>query len=345
MATPVGLTAAQSCAAVRAGISAIEDLDFTLENEQLQTEAIAGCAVRGVSDGYVGLGRAARLATAALKDLAISARLSARELMTATLYLALPPAGRGGVDPQVSQQLGARIAQSMKVEQTHLHIRVYPHGHAAAAQALLDARSHVTQGSVQHAIVCGVDSLVEQDTLEFLLSKRRVKTGDRIDGFVPGEAAAGVLVERAATAEARGVNRLASIDAVGVAIEPITIWSTEPSAAIGLSDAVRQALGQLPDGGCRTRLVLSDLNGETYRAKEYGTTATRALSAIQGSWRLWHPADCIGDTGAASFTVSTCIGAHALMKGYAKSDSVLVLGSSDDGLRGAVALRRLSPEA
>jgi 3-oxoacyl-[acyl-carrier-protein] synthase-1 len=86
------------------------------------------------------------------------------------------------------------------------------------------------------------------------------------------------------------------------------------------------------------------LNGESYRAKEFGNTAVRALAKALGDWTLWHPADCIGDTGAAAFTVSTCVAVRALAKGYAKSSRALVLGSSDDGLRGAVSLSRVSPE-
>src|SRR5687768_16808492 len=100
MTTPVGLTAAQSCAAVRAGISAIAELDLVIENESLENVPVCGCAIRGVTDGYLGLGRWARLVTAALKDLAANSGLSTRELASSMLYLALPPLQREGVDPR-----------------------------------------------------------------------------------------------------------------------------------------------------------------------------------------------------------------------------------------------------
>jgi len=90
---------------------------------------------------------------------------------------------------------------------------------------------------------------------------------------------------------------------------------------------------------------VTDLNGEVYRAKEFGTTAARVLTAIPGKWAVWHPADCIGDTGAASFAVSSCLSVRALAQGYAKCNRALVIGSSDDGLRGAAVFSRVPTEA
>jgi 3-oxoacyl-[acyl-carrier-protein] synthase I len=345
MTTPVGFTAAQSCAAVRAGIAAIAELDFVIETDDLDRVPAIGCAVRGVTDGYLGLGRWTRLATAALKDLVTNARLSETELAAAGLYLALPPVARDGVDARLPQLLGPRIAQWMRAADVANRTRTYPLGHAAGAVALSEAATHVAQGGVPRAIVCGVDSLVEAATLAYYASKRRLKTDDRVDGFVPGEAAACVLVERASQARARGVSALAAIEAASIGTEPTTIWSDDPSDATGLSDAIRGTLDQLPTRGADTRVIVCDLNGETYRAKEFGAVAARVLSAIPAKWAVWHPADSIGDTGAASFAVSTCVGVRGLAKGYAKGDRVLVFGSSDDGLRGSVSLRRIPVEA
>jgi 3-oxoacyl-[acyl-carrier-protein] synthase-1 len=222
-------------------------------------------------------------------------------------------------------------------------VRAYSDGHAAAARAFGDALADLRAGVVARAIVCGVDSLIEPTTLRYFLSKRRVKTADHIDGFVPGEAAAALLLEPAAQASARGAQVLAVVEAASTASEPVTIWGDDPPPATGLSEAIRGALAQLTGARAPAQLIVCDLNGETYRAKEFGNAAARALSAIPTQWSLWHPADCIGDTGAAAFAVSACVAARALAKGYAKSERALILGSSDDGLRGAVSLRRVPP--
>lgn len=344
MTTPVGITAAQSCAAIRAGIAAMNDLDVTIETESLETVPLQGCTVPSVTEGYLGLGRWTRLVTSALKDLMESAKLSPNELARSTLYLALPSADRPGMDSRVPRLLGLRIAQWLGLPGIEGRVRIYAAGHAAAAHACGEAMAHVQSGAVERAIICGVDSLVEPATLEFFQSKRRIKTADQIDGFIPGEAAAVILIEQQSRARARGVQAMAAIEAAALGTEPVTIWSDEPSPATGLSTASSTILAQLPDEGAGIQLIVSDLNGETYRAKEFGNTAARALSRIQMKWTLWHAADCIGDTGAASFAVSLCVAARALNKGYARAERAMILGSSDDGLRGAVSLRRVMEE-
>lgn len=341
MTTPVGITAAQSCAAIRAGIAAINDLDVMIETESLETVPLKGCTVPNVTDGYLGLGRWTRLVTSALKDLIESAKLSSNDLARATIYLALPSSPRPGTDSRVPQMLGLRIAQWLGLPGIEGRVRIYAAGHASAAHACSEAIAHVQSGMVERAIICGVDSLVEPATLEFFLSKRRIKTEDQVDGFIPGEAAAVILIEQESRARARALQPMATIEAAALGNEPVTIWSDEPSPATGLSTASSTMLTQLPDQGAAIQLIVSDLNGEIYRAKEFGNTAARALSKIQTKWTLWHAADCIGDTGAASFAVSLCVAARALHKGYARAERAMILGSSDDGLRGAVSLRRV----
>jgi 3-oxoacyl-[acyl-carrier-protein] synthase-1 len=339
MTTPVGINAAQSCAAIRASISAMSELDFTIETDALDQVPIMGCSLGELTAGYVGLGRYTRLAVAALKDLLANARLSAGELDQTALYLAIPPAARSGVDSRLPSLLASRIAQWSGLERIERRARVCAEGHAAAARACEIAIEDLTRRAVDRVIICGVDSLIEHDTLRFFLAKGRLKTEDCVNGFVPGEAAACILLERASVARARGAPALAVIDAASTAIEPVTIWSHEPSAAIGLSNAVQGTLNHLGAWGPATVMV-SDLNGEVYRAKEFGTAVTRVLSAIPGKWDVWHPADCIGDTGAAAFVISACVSARALARGYAKANRAFVLGSSDDGLRGAMAISR-----
>ena len=340
MTTPVGLTAQQSCAAVRAGISAMAELDFTIVNEEFDEVPVIGCAIPPVTDGYAGLGRWTRLATAALRDMIEQSGLSGAQLDSAALYLALPPLGREGFDARIGERLGVRVASVLELDGLAHRTFVYPFGHAAGARACQDAIAQVAAGTIERAIVCGVDSLLEPDTLEFFLGKRRLKTGDVVDGFVPGEAAACMLFERRGRLEARGARAVSIIEAANVAIEPISIWSADPSPSTGLTDAIRGTFAQVGDVWHDTKLVVCDLNGETYRSKEYGTVAARVLSVIPNSYALWHPADCIGDTGAASFVVSMCVAARALGRGYAKSNRALIFGSSDDGLRGAVSLTR-----
>ena len=53
----------------------------------------------------------------------------------------------------------------------------------------------------------------------------------------------------------------------------------------------------------------------------------------------WNPADCIGDTGAASGAIMLAWAAWALRKGYTGVGNALVWGASDEGAREAVMLQ------
>ena len=54
---------------------------------------------------------------------------------------------------------------------------------------------------------------------------------------------------------------------------------------------------------------------------------------------MWHPADCIGETGAASLPGMLAVALVAARKGYAAGDPVLVHSGNDDGRRAAIVVR------
>ena len=45
---------------------------------------------------------------------------------------------------------------------------------------------------------------------------------------------------------------------------------------------------------------IADMNGEQYRFKEAALAITRLLRDRKVLFSLWHPADCIGEVGAAT---------------------------------------------
>jgi 3-oxoacyl-[acyl-carrier-protein] synthase-1 len=161
---------------------------------------------------------------------------------------------------------------------------------------------------------------------------------------MPGEAAAFFLVETLASVESRGAAIPATIEASATAIEPVTIEADGVCDATGLTSALRSTLTALPDGGERIGLVVGDLNGEPYRSEEYAYMVARAFGGDRAPFRLWHPADAIGDTGAASAALSIAVAARALHRGYARTDEALVFASSEGGLRGTALLRKHTPK-
>lgn len=340
MVTPAGASAHAACAAIRAGITRFAELDpGPRGGDAGALEPVVGSVIQGVTEGTRGLGRFTRLAADALRDLMGNAGLLADDLATAGFYLALPPPDRPPEDPRLARDLGARIERFCRIKGAAARTRVFAGGHAAVIEAMRAALADLRDGTFTAAVVGGVDSLVEPETVRFFLAQGRLKTPDGRVGFLPGEGAAFLLIEAPAAARARGAGVLCSIEAPSLAIEPVTVTARGPCDGSGLSAAIDATLSRLGDQGAETGLLLTDLNGEPYRAEELGYAVVRALRHVKAPFRLWHAADCIGDTGAASGAIAACTGARALHRGYARTNHALLCASSDGGLRGAVYLR------
>ena len=88
--------------------------------------------------------------------------------------------------------------------------------------------------------------------------------------------------------------------------------------------------------------MVCDLNGERYRANEWGHALSRSFGASVPPELVWHPADCLGDCGAAAGVLNVIFGTLALARRSVPDGEVLVWGSSDDGERGAALLTAVS---
>jgi 3-oxoacyl-[acyl-carrier-protein] synthase-1 len=343
MVTPAGDGADASCAAIRAGIARFAELPEIA----IERAPVVGVSVRGVTDGLTGLDRFSRLAGGAVREVIESASLTERDLAAAGLYVALPSAsrssaglpseGRPGLDERLAADLARRVGEACAVDFSK-STRVFPFGHAGALAALVEAFRDLASRRVPRAIVGGVDSLVEPATLGHFHAAGRLKHGDRAVGLIPGEAAAFFLLERL-DANPSAADIIATLEAPTTTTESVTVDVDGVCDASGLTEAARRTLAALADGGASLGLAIGDLNGEPYRSEEYGYFAARALAELNVPYRLWHPADTIGDTGAASAAVSIAVGARALHRGYARTQAALVFASSDGGLRGTTFLR------
>ncbi len=88
--------------------------------------------------------------------------------------------------------------------------------------------------------------------------------------------------------------------------------------------------------------LVSDHNGENYRASELGHAIVR-LRADHEAFAaplVTYPAASFGDTGAASALLAIVTVVRAFARNHALADTALVLASSDGGLRGAAAIVR-----
>jgi 3-oxoacyl-[acyl-carrier-protein] synthase I len=354
--TPVGATAIETAASLRAGICRFREggLYIPLGDDD---DAADGARARDVADGVTasvvaalpseaaGAARVFELAMRATRDLLRErshdpprGRTVGTEAGPTGWFLALPEEDAVTASWGVAQSLGPALLDRVG-DGASTVVAVRAQGGAGSLAVLGDAAAAIRGGTIARAVVVGVDTFIDRDRLSLVDRHLRIKSPRATAGMIPGEAATALVLESAVVAVRRRARVLATLGEVGTGDEPQTIGGDRESSGRGLTHALRAALA---GGASHTpRWVLCDLNGEAYRAVEWGTVSVRLARELGPSARLTHPADGLGEIGAAigGVLIAQALGGFAC--GYAPAPEALLWAGSDRGLRAAV--RVLAP--
>ena len=244
-----------------------------------------------------------------------------------------------GLDQGVAEAVGGLLSEAAP---SHT-VKTIAEGHASGLVALKEALSVLSSGKAELALIGGVDSYQEAETLAWLESTEQLNAAG-IDGnpwgFVPGEAAGFLLLGLSETAERLGARVIGEFLAVGSAVEPHRIKTDETCLGEGLTQAIREALAPFRDRLDRPKIsaMYCDMNGEPYRATEYAYAITRHSDHFVDPSQFRAPADCWGDVGAASGPLGCILAWGAGARGYAEGPYSLVWASSEGGRRAAALL-------
>jgi 3-oxoacyl-[acyl-carrier-protein] synthase I len=258
-----------------------------------------------------------------------------------SLWLVVPPATRAGVPANLAEKLLAACAESPF---TFDRVTTLEGGHAAPVQALHSAKlslSGATAAEGRAAIVVAVDSWLHPDALDWLETQELLHNASKTYkgqarrnpyGFVPGEAAAAVLLSSVGKS-------WCSIMGAGATAEPILRTDPRPCTGLGWTQAAQAALATLPNSHKITH-IMSDLNGEPYRADQFGFTALRIADRLADNWERYTPVLVTGDVGTATALVHVALSANILRQEDPEQPRQmhLLLSSSDDSLRSALVL-------
>jgi 3-oxoacyl-[acyl-carrier-protein] synthase-1 len=224
-------------------------------------------------------------------------------------------------------EIGALLGRPL-----HPHSRIVPQGRVGGAVALLNARGMLAEGGGHNRlVVAGVDSYLIGATLAAYDAADRLLTPANSNGFIPGEAAAAVLLGP----YQEGLETPLLLRGLGFAREPAPLGSGRPLRAEGLVQAVRGALGEAGIGleACDHRIA--DVSGEQYRFKEVALAVTRLLRERKVWFGLWHTADCIGEIGAAALPAMLAVLFTGARKDYLPGPVFLGHLANDDERRAA----------
>lgn len=335
MITSVGLSSPAACAAMRAGISAFTETRFM----NSIGEWIIGSSVP-IDPPWRGLPKLAHFAASAIRECLNSAGGVGPESIPVLLCVAEQerPGRFTGLDdlllPQIQNLLGFRF---------HPLSKVIPHGRVGGAMAADQARRLIHDERLKYCIVAGVDSFLVGPTLSAYDSKYRLLTSANSNGFIPGEAGAAVLL----SAPGREEPSEFCCIAIGFGQEKATVESDEPFRGDGLTEAFRALKldgGVTPDDA---DYRYTDCNGEQYGFKNDRLAYSRTVRKLKARFDHLHPADSVGEIGAAVVPCVIGLALTAARKGYAPGPGegpepgkgVLCHFSNDEGERAAMILR------
>ncbi|AZC31741.1 3-oxoacyl-ACP synthase [Pseudomonas chlororaphis subsp. piscium] len=327
MVSAVGLSAPASCAAIRCAIDNFQETRFIDRGGEWLIAASVP-----LEQPWRGRSKLIKMAARAIAE--AMQNTSGLDPEKTPLLLGVAEADRPGRLDGLDLSLLHDIERELGVR-FHGSSNVIARGRVSGAVALLNARKLIYEQGHRHVLIAGVDSFLSGPTLAAFEERERLLTSQNSNGFIPGEGAAAVVLAAPVASEEP---QLACIG-LGFGVEKATVEAEDiPLRAEGLTQAVRAALSE---AGCGLELMdyrLTDISGEQYYFKEASLALSRTLRVRKEFFHLWHPADCIGEVGAAIGPAMLAVALAASRKGYGEGPNIFCHLGNDAGQRAAALL-------
>lgn len=298
-------------------------------------------------DDVVGYARLQRWAEFAVRDCASQLSNPACLLdaeRTAVIMLA-PDEDRPHANKKKYEELAHAVLKQLANEldyesDSSPHVKkhrvvVIAEGRTGIAEGLLKSAGLFVGGEADHVLLIGVDSYLNAADINFYLEEERLMIKGNSNGFIPGEAAAALLL-RSVQSTTSGIH----IKGVGVGVEPGRCDGSVPSRGQGLSEALRAACTQAKVDPIDLDFRVSDQNGERFYSNDAANAVTRVMLGGPKLTELTL-ADKIGEVGCASGP-SMLAWLYRDMNNATHSPGKIGIAhlSNDNGARCAVVIRK-----
>lgn len=218
----------------------------------------------------------------------------------------------------------------------HETSRIIPYGRAGLGQALITAARCLEEGGVRQVLLVGADSYLNAATINHLLRAERLLESGNAYGFIPGEAAAAVLLARETRPDASPLR----ISGVGLGQENARPGGDEPNRAVALTQAMRAALEQASLTPGELDFRINDHNGDPFFANEAAIACTRLMMDDGVGLPLINLAETLGETGAAAGPLALAYLSRVIARPDGPGEVGLLHLGNDDGSRSAVVVER-----
>lgn len=321
MATPVGLTATTTCAAIRAGIDRTRELPYVGNDNN----PLSGSRLSELNMELSRRQRWLTLLVTALRDLLAE---HPRALLERVPLLLAIPRDSDGTEVKAAE-LAYELSAALEVRIQPTQIITIFEGSFGGYYGLSLARQRMQAGET-NVIVAAADSLIEARALAALDRQRQLLRTDNADGVIPGEAAACVLLN------VGPASALASLRGIGLAKEAGRRDNDVPLRGNGIAHAAKQALSEAVLRMHDLNFRAADAAGDAYAFKEQVLAVSKLLRRNMDDFPLLLPATALGFTGAAAGMCALVYVAVAMASGHAPGPRAIVYASAESGNRAAV---------
>jgi 3-oxoacyl-[acyl-carrier-protein] synthase I len=327
-----------NAAAMRCGYDGFHRLDF---NQPYSDQAQVGAAIE--SD-LTGIPRLAYMLEKAVKEAITPLPANYAGLPVLFCLPEKSPPSYFNNDNAL-QDIVDRVFSKLELETIH------PESHALWQQrcgfvtALTQAQDLIHRQNQAYVLIAGLDNLLDPAILAYYGGDLygdgcRLLSDSCSNGFIPGEAATAVLLSSPGRHDTKVV-----ISGVGKGEETAIIGDEDQILkGQGLTQAINDASKDAGIPIHETAFRVASVSGEDYFFREASLAQYRTLKQKVPEHRLWHPADSIGEVGAAVGGAMVVMVYYAFAGGYAPGDIALCHISNDNPQRGAFIMQYLNKE-
>lgn len=330
MVTAVGLDALSSCAAMRGRLDGFAETRFVGAG----SDWLIGAAVP-LPRNWIGPKRLAHLAAGSIIEILRQYPMAEQHL---ELILCLSEPDRKGRPVQHSDGFAKLVLEIAELPPETV-VKIVEHGRPSGFVALERARKSLATNQAKYVLIVGVDSYLTGPSIAYYLGAERLLTPKNADGFIPGEAAAAILISTSAPGPL-------ALTGLGLAREEAFIYNEleedglhRPLRGDGMTSAYKAALDQAGTTMAGIEYRIGDLIGEKYFFKQSALAALRLERGRSAFQDFWSPGENVGNVGAAVVPLMMGMALIAAEKKYDMGSPVLIEASGDDGACGAAVLR------
>lgn len=233
------------------------------------------------------------------------------------------------------------LDRTLEAGQFHAASDVMALGKAGIVPALQEAqRLFSLPQPPSYVIIAGVDNYLDAAVIDGMLQQQRLATSSNSDGFIPGEAAAAiVLINGESKHSAQQRTAMLWIEGIGEGQEPARISGNSAPRAQALCQAMRAAAIEAQCQIADLHFHASGFSGEAWYAREIGLALSRVLEKRVANFRHHIVSQFVGEVGAACAPLCLAWLAHAMPRHDGPGQRGLLHFANDDGLRAALVVR------